>query len=554
VTLPLLVTLANKSWLTYDLERDRYNVHELMRQYGANKLAFDAAHESRVRFRHSAYHCRFLKAREADWFGARQKEAASEVQDEIENIQTAWLWAINHKDYGLLDLGLNSLCRFFLWEGRMTDGRNACRSAGEGLSRSLAEADNSKHLALWSRVLAWESEFVNEVEQKKELLSQSQQLLDRIAPTGRDTRAEQAFIFLEKAYVMRNRDYEEAIRFGNLGRELFRDLDDRWGEAETLGLLGANYHFRGAFDRAHELLHESLKIRKQLEDTQGIAESMLYLGLVAQQQGRYEEAESLHRQSLGLYKQLGNRFHEGWCLNVLSFTLSWAGKFTAARKAAARASALHRDLGQSPSPWSFIASTIATIHLGRYTEARAIASEGLKTARQRGHLAETGFALMYLGNAALVEGDLIGAKRYLLESAAVLAELRHVNRGLPQAILSYVVRAQGKTKLAHEYLVSALRLGIELHSIRTIKFILPAAALLAADDGHTGRAIELSSLAQQFAHTTNSSWFEAIAFRELEDVRASLVPDVTSVVEARVQNLDLWVAAEELLLELTSHS
>ncbi len=116
-TLPLLVALTNKSWLSYDRQKDRYYIHELLRQYGADKLSTDPAHEEEVREKHSAYFCGYLQAREADWHGPRQKEAASEVRDKIDNIQRAWRWAADNGDIALLAQGLNSLCRFLTGKG-----------------------------------------------------------------------------------------------------------------------------------------------------------------------------------------------------------------------------------------------------------------------------------------------------------------------------------------------------------------------------------------------------------------------------------------------------
>jgi predicted ATPase/DNA-binding CsgD family transcriptional regulator len=553
-TLPLLVTLANKSWLSYDRQGDRYHIHELLRQYGVGKLRLDPTHKEEVRQRHGTYFCIYLKEREADWFGARQQEVALEVRDEIDNIQRAWRWAVARVDVVLIAQGLNSLCRFYFWEGRKSDGQKACRLAQESLSKSIAEqqSDDPQCLTLWSRTLAWEADFVRSSPQKEELLAASQQLLDRASQTGWDTRAVQAFIYLQKAYAAVSKDYEEAIRFGDLGLELFRELGDRWGEAEVLGFVGGRYNFLGAFDRARDLLHESLEIRKQLGDTQGIAVTTIDLGLVAQHQGKYQEAESLHRQGLRLYRQLENRSRESMGLTVLSFDQSWAGKFLAAGETAKLALELERDLGNVRNLWSHIALTLATIHLGRYDETMAKATEGLDIAGQRGYLTEQGFALMFLGDIAFVEGDFARARDYLLQSASLLAELRYVYQALPRANLCYVVRAQDDGKLARDYLASALRSGIEFRSITPIMYCLPVAALIAADEGHPERAVELYSLAQQFGHITNSRWFREVACRELDEVRDTLPPDVASAAEARGRELNLWSTANDLLNELES--
>jgi predicted ATPase len=554
VTLPLLVTLTNKSWLSYDRQSDRYNIHELLRQFGAAKLNADSVHEQKVRERHSAYFCNYLKEREVDWLGARQKEVASEMQDEIENIQRAWRWAANQGNVSLLSQGLNSLCRYYYWEGRITDGQKACRSAGERLSKSIAEGqtDDPQGLTFWSNLIIWEAGFISEIEQKEKLLAFSQRLLDRVAKTGWDTRREQASLYLGEAYAVGDKDYEEAIRFAILGLELYRELGDRWGEAECLGFVGGKYNFQGAFDRAQDLLRESLEIRMQLEDTQRIAETTINLGLVAQHQGRYQEAESLHQQGLRLYKQLGTQFYESLGLIALSFTQSWAGNFFAARETAKLSSELERDLGNVSNLWNHIALTLATIHLGRYNETMAMATEGLEIAKQRGHLTEKGFALMFLGNIAFVDGDLAKAVDYLLKSVSLFAELRYVYQALPRSNLSHVIRSQGDHQLARDHLESALRSGIEFRSMTPIMYCLPVAALLTADEGRPERAIELYGLAQQFGHITHSRWFEEVACRELEEVRASLPPEVAMAAEARGRELDLWSTADDLLNELKS--
>ena len=401
--------------------------------------------------------------------------------------------------------------------------RYACRLAGDGLSKSIRgqKVDNAQLLALWSLVLAWESDFVREVTQKEELLVQSQQLLDRVTQTGSDTRVEQAFIFLQKTNATQNTDLDKTKRSANLGLTLLRELNDRWGEAEALLFLGGYYADRGALYLANDLLRSSLAIKQQLNDTQGIATTTHFLGTVARYQGNFEEAETLHQQSLSLYQQLGKLSSVRMCLGILSLTLSWAGKFLAAKDIVEQAIEIGQDLGQLPNPRLFNPLTKATIHLGHYEEGLVMATENLELARQIGWLSHIGFGLTFLGEAAFVEGDLDGAMHHLLEGSAVFAELQHVHLAFPQAILSYVIRAQGDEKMTREQLASAVQLGTIDHSIFAIIYSLPVAALLAADNDDPERAVELYGLAQQFRHISNSRWFEDVACRELDKVRAS---------------------------------
>ncbi len=293
----------------------------------------------------------------------------------------------------------------------MKDGGNNCRLAAGGLSKRPLElqGDDAQLLALWSQVLAWESHFVREITKKRELLASSQRLLDRAAQSGQDTRAEQAFIFLRMSDTAGYWDFEEALRFGNLGLDLFRKLDNRWGEAKILAMQGGAYNMRGEYDLALDCLHSSLAISEGLADTLKIAKSTLYLGIATRHRGNFEEAESLHRQSLRLYQQLGNRFGERDCLITLALTLTWSGKYLAAQKVAKQALELDRALGLYPYPGSHNAFIKRTIHLGRYAEAKFMINEVLEIARQRGLAAQLGFELFFLGNISLVEGELASA-------------------------------------------------------------------------------------------------------------------------------------------------
>ncbi len=553
-TLPILITLVNKSWISYDREKDRYHIHELLRQYGAGKLSANGVYEQEVREKHSVYFCGYLQKREADWLGARQKETAAEVRAEIDNVQVAWRWAARQGDGDLLAQGLNSLCRFYLWQARLADGQQACQLAGDGLSRSLQESpvDDATRLAIYSQILAWESEFVSGVEQKEEVLARSQSMLDRVAQTGRDTTREQAFIYLKKAHSAGFRDLKEALRLAGLALILFQKLDDRWGEAESLGLQGDCYLNLGNYDQAKDHLRDNLEIRRQLDDTDGIANTTLKLGMVARHQGGFAEAEVLFGQSLKFFRQLGNRRGEIMSMSLLSYTLIFDGRFLIAQETAKQVLEMEQGLGQFVDSGRLFQLAMADFHLGRYAEAKAIAAESLEIARQEGFLTQQSWALMTLGNIALAEGDFEGANCYLSQGIVLAEEVQHIYQFVLQANLSYVARAQGDRELAHAYLITALRSTADARSITPMMHCLPAAALLAADSKNSEKAVELYSMAQQYGYISNSRWFEEIACRELESVRASLPPDVTAAAEARGRELGLWKTADSLLLELSS--
>ena len=71
-----------------------------------------------------------------------------------------------------------------------------------------------------------------------------------------------------------------------------------------------------------------------------------------------------------------------------------------------------------------------------------------------------------------------------------------------------------------------------------------------AHTGDAARAIEIWALAKCQPYVANSKWFEDVAGRELDDLAASLPPEVAEAARERGRGLELWQAAAALLAEL----
>lgn len=551
--LSLLVAMVNKSWLSYERKNDRYHIHELLRQYGNSKLKTDTSLEHAVGNRHSAFFCGYLKEREADWFSAREQEAAAEVRVEIENIQSAWRWAVSQADVDLLAQGIDSLGRFYNRDMRKTAGEKAFRSAAYALSNLPAVQENAdrQKLTLWSRVLCWQAHFTDQLDQRQMLLRQSQDILDRVTATGRDTRAEQAFIFLEQAHATGKRDYEASIRFCNLALKLFRELGERAGEAQVLMRLGLDYRRLGKTRQAYDALSENLAIRQELNDQFGAAEAMHWLSMAAFHELKLDEAKRLSRQALHIFRRLGTRYYEAEALIGLSIASAHAGENLGAEKLIDQALALERDSGLSENLWIHFMSANIKLALGRIAEAKAEVHRSLDAARQQGLSEESGAGLETLGDIATVEGDFELAKRYYQESIYVYKEVMDVNLFRVQAGLGYVARFQGDESLARQYLYNSISATRDYECLELALAWLPLAMLVAIDEDQPDRALELYSLARHIGFINNSRYWEVLACRELDDVRASLPAEVVAAADARGHELDLKETIEELLVDLT---
>ena len=112
--------LANKS-LIQPLPNDRYNIHELLRQFGAGKL--EASGELvAIQATHATFYADFLHQRTPDIKGRRQLEGLNEIEADFDNIRVAWEFAIEQVDYQLLDQMAEALILFCEMRGHRQEG------------------------------------------------------------------------------------------------------------------------------------------------------------------------------------------------------------------------------------------------------------------------------------------------------------------------------------------------------------------------------------------------------------------------------------------------
>ena len=97
-------TLVNKSFVTLNSE-GRYEIHELLRQFGEEKLV--ASGECEPTFdAHSQYYLDLVARLEAD---PRDGEALHQIEADLDNIRVAWTWAFEKRDVPSVDRALHSL-------------------------------------------------------------------------------------------------------------------------------------------------------------------------------------------------------------------------------------------------------------------------------------------------------------------------------------------------------------------------------------------------------------------------------------------------------------
>jgi predicted ATPase len=98
ISLKGILALADKSWLQRR-EDGRYQIHELLRQYAAEKLHANPDAWQQVKEKHCTYYVTFLQEQGSMMWGSRQRDAFDAVGDEFENVRLAWDWLVERQEF-----------------------------------------------------------------------------------------------------------------------------------------------------------------------------------------------------------------------------------------------------------------------------------------------------------------------------------------------------------------------------------------------------------------------------------------------------------------------
>jgi hypothetical protein len=190
VSLQELRAYVNKSLLN-STSTGRYQIHELLRQYGTEKLtqnytAFKAACDS-----HSAFYCAFLQDRESELKTEQRLIILGQLKTELDNIRTAWNWAINQGQMDQLEQAMESLATLYQWMGRYRDGEESFRT----LATKVAPSNTENGQRLLAKALIWQARFNRDLGYTNLAIQLSRQSLDILnSPklSSYDTRLERA--------------------------------------------------------------------------------------------------------------------------------------------------------------------------------------------------------------------------------------------------------------------------------------------------------------------------------------------------------------------------
>jgi predicted ATPase len=382
--LNLLASLVDKSLLRRS-PAGRYELHELVRQYAAEKLQADAA---QTRDLHCAYYAEFLGHKTEPLKGSEQQRALEEIGAEIENVRAAWQWAVAHRKVDALGQSLESLYRYYDIGGWFQEGASAFAGAITVLDRA-------------------DSLIVEDDRQQRVVLGQ---LLSRRA-----------------WFCSRLGQYEQAETLWQRSLVLFRESTSDVRREIALALIGLGYLgvLSGEYPQARSRSHEALAIFQAIGDQHGIADAFNNLGIVAVALGEYQEAKQYYQENLALHKALGDRKGIARALHNLSDTLRLLGEYQEARGLSQECLEVARAIGDHLlEAYSLACLGIVTNALGEHAIGMQFLQAGLDLCEAISFKAGVELCYNQIGILVSAAGDYQEAERYFLKALKLADELR----------------------------------------------------------------------------------------------------------------------------------
>jgi predicted ATPase/DNA-binding SARP family transcriptional activator len=337
-SLPILMALVNKSLIQPDYS-GRYLIHELLRQYGREKLQVAGDFEQ-TKERHLLFFLQLSQESVPKLDGPEQVTWLNKLETEHDNFRAALEWARTAEGQAQSGLLLaTSLRGFFGTRGYYDEGR-------EYLLAALSRPGASQRTAVRAKALQTAGQYAylqGDYPTTRSLIEESLSIYRELTPSyGRDLA--NALITLGDMETELG-DYAKAAALMNEGLDIMRELGDERGIGRALWQLGACAVRPGDYDHAVFYFEEALPLLRKLGDRGHTAIALSGLAEVAIRRGDLARAAELEEESLALRRELNIPWGVGVSLGNLAWIALRQDDLPGAASFLAKSLALRREIG-----------------------------------------------------------------------------------------------------------------------------------------------------------------------------------------------------------------
>jgi predicted ATPase/DNA-binding SARP family transcriptional activator/Tfp pilus assembly protein PilF len=429
----------------------RYDLHETLRQYAAEKLDGIPGELQALHRQHATYYVDLLSKMEGSTKGSGQIEALTLLQLELENAQVAWNWLISNDCAAQLAACVESLYQFFNIRGRFIEG-----IAWFQLAIVALEALPYEHLAL-AMMLSRQGALAYRIRQMDiagAALERSREILIELGQ-----HSELAFCLISLGGVQfRRKDFATALTSSQQSLEIYRQTGNLSGQAYALYLQGLILNRLCDFYRSKPLFEESVQVARRADDPRRTIAPLNLLGDIACFQGDYVAAERFFEDGINVSRQLNDRFNLGILINNLATVFQMTQRYAQAQSAYEESLSICREQGDRDGE-AMALNNLGELAVarGEFKHAISISGQALVIAEEMGEDRTIAICLNNLGEATCAMGDYEQARAYFQRGIGIAVGIQATDLTARLTInMAPVFQQRGERKIAIELLRAAL--------------------------------------------------------------------------------------------------
>ena len=403
-SIAILASLVEKSLIRLVDER-YYDIHELMRQYAFDELAY-AGEVTAIQDIHLDYYVNLMRDPDSLVHGQSQTEWLDRLEKEHDNLRTALTWALQRNTQDGHEAGLKlgaSLWEFWSMRGYITEGR-------QWLDRLLSATEGTISIS-------------------------------RGAVT-------QGAGYL--AWIQGEHDRAEALH--QEGLAMRQALNDKAGMGGSLSNLGIVAWSRGDFEKARSYYEQALASRREANYALGVGSVLTNLALLLQEQGEYAEAVTYAEEALAVFTKLDDLQGKSYTLINLGSMMLDQGDWERGRSLYEEALDLTRKLGDGRMIGAVLQNLAHIAFMGSdYALAHRYLDESLSLVDESGDKTQIGLTKKTMARLALLEARFDDAQKWIKESISLFRSMdSNLNLGQALLVQGDLQQALGKLTAAEE--------------------------------------------------------------------------------------------------------
>lgn len=314
-TISVLATLMTKSLIRRD-GAGRYDLHELLRQFAAEKLAERQDEQTGTQMRHSNYYLALFQRARRRLQSSAQRVVLAQLTTDMDNFRAAWDWAIAHQDFAHACQVTATLYHVYELRAWLDEGETVFRGAAEAIQSHAEETDpDGAMIAIHTMRAHWA--YFSFRLSKSALPYASLLSSATVLQSSTDQFAAAYSTWYLGIVCWALGRFAEAIESLRVSLEKAKTLGERWHEAAAGEYIGIVLHERGEYEQARPYFMEALTIARELGDPMLIAHILAYMSRTTIALGRTTEAGAILRESLALAQRIGYPFGIGHALDGL---------------------------------------------------------------------------------------------------------------------------------------------------------------------------------------------------------------------------------------------